>query len=251
MPTVTRLQSTRATNGIAKPQLKDPREQKARKLAYFGRTMVQVCVGEDDRQEKFAVHDTPLRSHSKFFANAMNGSWKESDERIIKLPDDSPETFELYIHYIYTGKLAIVAGEGVVDDDRGTRQFVAQLKALAYLYVFVEKILDSACKNDVVDAMVACVRDNSKIPPLFVVEIIYNGTAGPCSARKFLVDVCARWSNAKYFKDRRERFPVDFTFDVITKMLEYRKAGPHLPKSAPDFVNGAQYYDTDGSKDAA
>ncbi|KAF2803317.1 uncharacterized protein BDZ99DRAFT_576220 [Mytilinidion resinicola] len=245
MPAVTRqsTNSSSAANRVAKPKLKDPRERRTRKLAHFGRTMVQVCVGQDDRKEVFSVHDTPLRSHSKFFANALKGPWKESKERLVKLPEDDPELFSIYMHYIYCGTLAILAENMEAD----IKEFCNQFATLAHLYVFAEKIQDTACKNNVIDAMLASVRVKNKLPPTRIVCIIYSGTAGPCSARKLLVDLCARWAKESYYKNpRQDKLPADFLVDVIDKMIEYRG----LPRgNAAGFEDGSRYYDTTETMD--
>lgn len=37
----------------------------------------------------------------------MNGNWKEAEEKVVKLPEDDVEIFELYVQLLYTGLLPL------------------------------------------------------------------------------------------------------------------------------------------------
>lgn len=47
--------------------------------------IVKVEVGPDRIQ--YSVHPSLLTYHSEYFRRALNGSWKEAEDRIIKLDD--------------------------------------------------------------------------------------------------------------------------------------------------------------------
>lgn len=55
----------------------------------------------------FKVHEASLKARSPFFVSALSTAWKEGREGIVKLPEDRPETVELYLKHLYTGKLHI------------------------------------------------------------------------------------------------------------------------------------------------
>jgi hypothetical protein len=57
--------------------------------------LVRIEVGTGDELRCFTVHDAFLTSRSLFFRKALSGAWKESEERVIKLPEDRNDTFEL------------------------------------------------------------------------------------------------------------------------------------------------------------
>lgn len=61
--------------------------------------IVTVVVGES--QQEITAHEGVLCGSSKLFRNAMNGKWKESEDRRIFLPDDDPETFRSYLQLCY------------------------------------------------------------------------------------------------------------------------------------------------------
>ncbi|ORY06012.1 hypothetical protein BCR34DRAFT_604329 [Clohesyomyces aquaticus] len=55
----------------------------------FGITGVNVQVGEGDKQKTFLLHQ----------------DLKESDDKEMKLPEDDPEIFALYVQLLYTGQV--------------------------------------------------------------------------------------------------------------------------------------------------
>ncbi|KAF2242120.1 hypothetical protein BU26DRAFT_166598 [Trematosphaeria pertusa] len=49
----------------------------------------------------FGAHKDKIIGRSEFFARALNGSWKESDDNLVNLPEDKPHVFELYLQLLY------------------------------------------------------------------------------------------------------------------------------------------------------
>jgi hypothetical protein len=69
--------------------------------------MVTIQVGLESNDAKIVAHESFLTMRSEFFRRAMNGAWEEADTRVVKLPEDDPDIFALYINYVYTAQLAI------------------------------------------------------------------------------------------------------------------------------------------------
>ncbi|KAF2667991.1 hypothetical protein BT63DRAFT_472660 [Microthyrium microscopicum] len=70
-------------------------------------TTVQILVGEEE--QVFAVHQHLLRSNSEYFKamlrNETSGGFKENVEGQIKLPDVSVKLFNLFVQFLYHGKI--------------------------------------------------------------------------------------------------------------------------------------------------
>jgi hypothetical protein len=60
-----------------------------------GRT---IDVAVDDEKETYSVHENFVCGSSPFFDRAMTGTWRDSLERAVQLPDEEPEIFALYVH---------------------------------------------------------------------------------------------------------------------------------------------------------
>lgn len=57
--------------------------------------IVTVVVGHDE--VKWCLHENLLVSESDFFKASFRGPWKESKEGVLRLPEDEPRTFELFV----------------------------------------------------------------------------------------------------------------------------------------------------------
>lgn len=65
--------------------------------------MVSISVGPHEK--KFDVHKELLCSVSDFFSAALNGGFKEAEAGAVKLPEQDPDTFQYFVHWLYAGKL--------------------------------------------------------------------------------------------------------------------------------------------------
>jgi hypothetical protein len=68
--------------------------------------MLTVRVGNEPDSKDFIIHESFLTSRSEFLRRALNGNWAESDTRIVKLSEDDPHIFALYLDYVFNGQLA-------------------------------------------------------------------------------------------------------------------------------------------------
>jgi hypothetical protein len=64
-------------------------------------------VGSDSGIKEFSVHEDLICPRSHFFEKALNGAWKESEERKVDLPEDEPEVFALYLKLRYVSTVHI------------------------------------------------------------------------------------------------------------------------------------------------
>ncbi|KAI8668585.1 hypothetical protein NCS57_00670100 [Fusarium keratoplasticum] len=58
---------------------------------------VVVCNGQE-----FKVHRVILSAHSKYFATALNGNWKESSEKKIEIKDFDASVVEAMLRFMYS-----------------------------------------------------------------------------------------------------------------------------------------------------
>jgi hypothetical protein len=147
--------------------------------------IVEICVGKEPHQKIFSVHQGLIAPRSEFFERAFNGNWKETESRLVNLPEDNARIFSLYVQLLYTGKIP------TRDDDR---EFVT----LCELYVLCEKLQDIDAKNETLQAMLAEIRgthnwDESDL----AVFTIYDGTPENSPARSLLLDLFVERGNHK------------------------------------------------------
>ncbi|KAF2868938.1 hypothetical protein BDV95DRAFT_577969 [Massariosphaeria phaeospora] len=100
----------------------------------------------DNEGVEFCVHENLICTRSAFFRKAMNGTWKESEEKYVELPEDEPDIFRLYVELLYSARLT-------------TKTLAYEVISLCKLYVLAEKLQDSLSKNLIIDALVATTRE--------------------------------------------------------------------------------------------
>jgi hypothetical protein len=162
----------------------------------------------------------------------MDGDWKEAEERVVNLPEDHPDIFKIYVHLLYTGKLAVRPDEIPDNYTRGTES-----TTLAELYVLAEKLRDVESKDAVITAMIVASRDvqqNGKMyyPGPYPISIIYEGTPEKSLARKFLIDCYTSRDTGIGF--RVDDYPKDFQRELLLNVLEKRNL-PQDPTRAADI----------------
>ena len=109
---------------------------------------MKVIVGKGKNEKSFFVHQGLICGRSKFFNNAINGSWSESEDRVVRLPDDTPKVFELCLELLYSRSLPIR------DDSDGGKKST-ELSSLSKLYVLAKKLMDVESKNATIMGMLA------------------------------------------------------------------------------------------------
>ena len=173
----------------------------------------------------FAVHEALLRARLLFFKNCLSGAWKESEERLVKLPEDEPAIFLLYIQLLYTGQLAYK-----LDPPRKSDHDIEENITLGKLYVLAEKLQDDGTKERVIDGLVMRLRDNDGKIQIHVLtvpamcKLIYGGTPGPCGIRRLLVDYVVYGCSRKNHPILKvwDRYPKEFQHDVVAALIEKR-----------------------------
>jgi hypothetical protein len=164
--------------------------------------MVTIRVGIEPNHKDFVAHESFLTARSVIFQHAMNGRWEESKSRVIPLPEDKPETFQLYLHHVYTGKVPV---EQLSDHKLGERSW-AEFKlasrelyvTLLPVYVLAEKLQDVSAKNAVVEAIFNMAMQKSSEgsmapPPEDCLHLINDATPQDSAMRQLVVDL---WADA-------------------------------------------------------
>ncbi|KAF2847953.1 hypothetical protein T440DRAFT_369496, partial [Plenodomus tracheiphilus IPT5] len=71
----------------------------------FARDGGMAIVEIGPLRTRYHVHAALLSKHSEFFKRALNGPWKEAQNRVVKFEDVECDTFDLFIEWLYTQQL--------------------------------------------------------------------------------------------------------------------------------------------------
>jgi hypothetical protein len=82
----------------------------------MGTKVIAVRVGPEPDHTDFTVHEQLIRASSEFFEAALSREWRESQERVVRLPTCDKDAFRLYNQWPYSGRLhAIPTGPSRID----------------------------------------------------------------------------------------------------------------------------------------
>lgn len=202
--------------------------------------MITVTIGQEEEKESFYVHEFAICDRSEFFRNAMKPEWASarSDPRVIDLPDDDPAAFALYMSWMYTRHLPVLAPESEPGSTEGCH-------TLAYAYVLGERLLDISFKNAIADAYVLYARGSAPAKRYYPgneeIRIIYEGTRESSPIRKLLVDIWCCRGKHEWIEQDADLLPKDFLVEVTKALLKLRTSVENLSrpwKNAHD-----QYHD--------
>lgn len=212
----------------------------------FG-AIVTVIVGENEAQRTFHVYEGPLKQYSSYFRTALNGCWLESNERVVKLPQDEPEVFQVFFNYIMSGKLYA----------RLTTDKQIPLHEALTLKVFIfgdTRGVPEVC-NAAVDLLFQILIQKG-IFPGDSLRYVYDNTPGHSLLRRFLVEVLLSVADLSAMETSggQALLPAECMFALL-KYLQAQKCSPGLPTHTTygDYMYAkshelcAKYHDHSGS----
>lgn len=171
------------------------------------------------QHDGFNVHEKLIRT-SPFFDKAISGRWRESTQKTVQLPEDEPEIFGIYVHWLYFGKLSVFR-----DDLKSKEQ--KQYRALVKAYSLGDKFMNTKFQNTVIDAIVeesvSPASDGKHYYPNGLdIEYAYNNTNTLSPLRRLLVDMYAFSGNGSWLRDHytKANYPQLFIFDLACTLLD-------------------------------
>lgn len=171
-----------------------------------------------DGSSSFKVHAKLLASSSDFFKATLKPEWLRGDYSV-KLLDQSPEAFKIYINWLYS--LSI---RSIVPQDTTQSEWIE----LANCIVLGEALLDVKFKDTVIDALAKKSASSSKLlfkgpVALQAVTTIYDGTPTGSKAREFFVDLAFRVFSPLGFHELQPNLPREFLEEYSMACTIYKK----------------------------
>ncbi|KAF2122077.1 hypothetical protein BDV96DRAFT_483324 [Lophiotrema nucula] len=197
-------------------QLHSPRVS-ARKAGSFNpQSFIRIEVGKGEETKSFNVQENVLSEFTSFFERGLRFPiWKENQDQVVKLPEDDPKIFELYLHAIYRGELPTLEDDPEIDS---TTEH--EYETLCKLFVLAEKLVDGKTKNLVIRAIFAATEQRHvdgiiRYPDSNSVTIAFEGTPENCNLRALLSALYVHCANASWWEGEvAECWPKEFLFMV-------------------------------------
>lgn len=176
----------------------------------------------------------------------MRREWKESEERIGPLPEHDPNTFKLYLGWVYQKRI-IVSAVGL--DDVIENGELRRLCSRAYL--LGEYHQDGDFKDAVIDALIGVMKTTRFPYYTFGINVIYNSTPKDSPLRRLFVDQLI-YTNANNFQGRLDALqaaipPTEVLYEIILAMSKMKEKDIAAVSKAP-FSNTTCHYHVHGAE---
>lgn len=192
----------------------------------FGRSnegddLLTVLVGED--KHEFVVSRISICTKSEFFRAACGGPWKESAEKLVRLPEANKEVFGAYSEFLRTDKVSLSI-EGVSDVEKETNQHKKQMyDRFIVAYTLGDMLLDASFRNVVMDELRSCMDTYRTIVYPANLRTAYGMVLPRSKLMQFFID---QWVDANYEKDSfrtySEGLPHEFVLELACVWSEER-----------------------------
>ncbi|KAF2470510.1 uncharacterized protein BDR25DRAFT_314689 [Lindgomyces ingoldianus] len=159
----------------------------------------------------------------------MSEQYHGSGERAVKLQNESPEIFTMFVKMLYGDTLLTMAPKKTdLGGDSDTDGYISLFK----LYVLVEKLEDIESKEMIsdriqqfttlvdMDGPVAC-------PPPCCIKIVYEGTPSGDPARRLLIELYVSYQDKTCLSGAVDSVPKEFLYDLSLHMLENQVQRPY------------------------
>lgn len=196
---------------------------------------VKVIVGTGSKTKDFYVHEDELKRHSDFCAAALRGPWLEAQERVIRLPDEDPDVFAVFVDFIY--------GAGRIDITCGTTvsQTIAFMDSTFAAWDLGDRMLCTSLRDAVVDRFIGTVSSWSPRGVLLWMKA-YAKANSSRGLKRLLVDVALwNWRSSDF---QRAQYLLPLSPLLVETVLRARTISPAELKGKRPWVDaGCKYHD--------
>jgi len=202
------------------------------------------------KKKAFTVYEKVITKASGFFEEELDREFKMSRERTVSLPNDTPEVFSVYKHWLYSHAIFSQMTEA-----QNKKQSWKEFTLLSDTYMFGEKIQDSDFKDAVLDSLIEKAMEEVQYPS-HILPAIYEGTQDGSPLRRFMVDFFAwhGYGGLLTGKNLNGDFGnPELRGDLLRALLAVRDENPSLSwtemmKYAPYVAGTCTYHDHNASE---
>ena len=148
--------------------------------------VITFKVGNEN-SELFMIHESLVTGSSEFARLALQREWKEAADRIIPLPEDEPDIFEIYQAWLYDRSIYT---EYWLGSEESADEAVRLLKA----WGLGDKLLDTQFKDAIMDALIGRMNDIASYCASGtlsgyrrLIAVVYNKTPDDSAPRRLMI----------------------------------------------------------------
>ena len=161
---------------------------------------VTFYVGVEET--KFLVHEDTLFEASPVFHAAFNPRFQEGAERVMRLPEEHPEIFNVFVDSLYT---QTVNSDLLPSENLGWVNGTSYMQ-IAHLYFLADKYDVVFLQRKILEAFFAQVRSQRELfPDKETIAYIYANTNRRAPIRKLICDWFA-WASKGYWQSNETNY---------------------------------------------
>lgn len=195
-------------------------------LRFDYRQDIVVLVGKDET--RFVVHQNLICERSDFFRAACEGDWRESSEKVVRLPEADIEPFSIYVAWLYTSNVdassELLINQGpkyVTALDNTDRELI--LERLTDAYLLGDMLQDVKFRNALVDEVMALVEALKWLPDVEALEDTWDRLPHGSTMAKLWVDYVASDCKEETFEQNSLRYPASFVREIAIICIREQK----------------------------
>lgn len=184
-------------------------------------------------QKAFTIHRNLLRTSSDFLTKALDEVENRHLAQTIALPFVDTDIFEIYMKWLYSGRLCIRAIEqvSVEEEDEGQNEDESQdeddfvpdqeYNVIHDCYALAAKIQDDDFKDSLIDAVMVKLCEGSSCS-MITPRTIYGHSPKGSAHRQFSVDCSLNfWDSDDRAQVVQSNFPKEFKNDLFLAMSDH------------------------------
>lgn len=214
-----------------------------------------VVVGEAANksrpQTQYLVHKELLTAASPFFAAALNSTFAEGLDQIVRLPEEKPESFEWFLQWLYTGTLTIQPSapsqvfhsrsntlnyhtshptpthssqidqhlDGDLRNSAGSPKYFLLLD----LYALSDRLLTTPLSNHILTTLARLSETTNSVPTPSDTWILYDTLPPSSPLQHLILDLFAYKKTDKLLETHKDDWHPRFLRDLVVKL---KRPGP-------------------------
>jgi hypothetical protein len=203
----------------------------------MGTKVITVRIGHEPNHTDFTVHEDPIRASSKLFQVDLCRPWRESNERIVRLPVYEATAFKIYVHWLYSGLLCATPV--------GARSSISVSSSLVRGYLLADYLQDSNYQDNIMDSLVEWNRNAEAAECMSFlsswIRVVDKKTCEGNPLQKLLVDVVVWKTTRDWWGSVIAEMPVKFVYSVCLG-LSARNQAQRTAISPFSKVSGCSYH---------
>lgn len=201
-------------------------------------------------EESFSIHEKLISSCSPFFDTALEGPWKEASEHSVKLPEDEPEVFTLYVRWLYSGQINPLSDQAGLNKITGDKLKLTgkELADHEYTQLFkacflADKLLDTGFHDAVIRAVLNkmnrySVPVHDRLPGATPITLLFKKARLSSQVCRLVIDAYVKdASNQCTITSDFKDIPATFFLLLAERLMEKRATLPNWTLKPEEYFS--------------